>query len=166
MRLRSAYYVPRGRVEQIVFRLVARDLPEEAEVLVTDVQLQPGEQPTGVVPNPEESGTPTGKTTYRNGVVHGGQAVVLLANINAATPTRVAVERASGATQVASYRFGDLSGGRVVADGRSLSASSGWGRVPVVPERGDLPLPIRTDGRAFLRVEWTDRAEDDSDAPG
>lgn len=166
MRLRGTYWTPRGRVSQITLRLLVDGLPEAAEVTITDLQLQAGELPTGIVPNPAETGTPTGKTTYRNGVIHGGRPVVLLANIDAATPTQIAVERAHGETQIGSYRFGDPAGARVEADGAALTATAGWGRVPVVPERSDLHLNIRTAGRAFLRAGWTDRAEDDSDAPG
>ncbi|WP_036322754.1 hypothetical protein [Microbacterium gubbeenense] len=167
MRLRANYYTPRRAVRRVALRIQAVDLPDGAEVAITDVQLQAGETPSGPVPNPAEAGTPTGKTTYRNGVIHDGTGVVLLANIDNATPTRIAVERGRGEVRVGSYRFGTLNGARAVADGRTFTATRGWGRVPVISARSDLHTDIRsTGGRAFLRAEWEDRAEDDSDAPG
>ena len=56
MRLQQPIHVDKP-VASIKLKISATDVPLSASVTITDIQLQAGEQPTGVVPNPREIGT-------------------------------------------------------------------------------------------------------------
>lgn len=148
----------RKPVAEVTLRFEARDVPGSARIDVTDIQMQPGEQPTGIVPNPREAGTSvTGRRQYRNGVIHEGMEVVALANLDRTTPAKVMVRDGFGDVRVGGFRFGDLSGEVAEADAQTHSASHGWGRPPIITERSDLYLRTQLQGRAHLRLEWEDR---------
>lgn len=160
MRLQRPIYV-RKPVAEIQLRVVTRDLPDDSLVEVTDLQLQPGEAATGAeAPNPREVGSTAGRTQYRNGVIHDGVEVVILANVDRATPTRQEVRNALGETRVGTYRYGTLNGAPAYADARTHRADRGWGRPLVLTERNDAYLRTKVEGgnaRAHLRLAWEDR---------
>ncbi|WIV44541.1 hypothetical protein [Glutamicibacter nicotianae] len=156
MRLQQPIYAAKP-VDSIKLRITATDVPTSAAVRITDVQLQPGELPTGVVPNPREVGTTPGRWQFRNGVVNPGLTVVALSNADKAAPVRLLVENASGQTTIGSYRFGTLSGS-AHADAKSHAATDGWGRAPVVTERQDLTLRTDIENRLHARLMWNERS--------
>lgn len=156
MRLQQALYVDPKPVASIRLRIFTEDVPLSAVVLITDIQLQSGEQPTGVVFNPAEAGTTPSGAQYRNGVLNPGLRVVALSNADKAAPTRLEVRNASGKTRVGSYRFGDLQGDAVV-DGLGYSATAGYGRAPIITERQDLNLDTDITLRTHVRLAWEDR---------
>ncbi|MGP4965698.1 hypothetical protein [Glutamicibacter ardleyensis] len=155
MRLQQPLYVDK-RVLSIKLRIVATDVPTSAAVLVTDVQLQAGEQPTGVVPNPREVGTTIGRAQYRNGVINPGLQVVALSNADKAAPVYMRI-RGKGETRVGAYKFGALNGVAEV-DGLNHYASQGYGRAPIITERQDLTLNTVLTGRAHLQASWNERS--------
>ncbi|GAA2940809.1 hypothetical protein ACFO7V_16920 [Glutamicibacter bergerei] len=155
MRLQQPIYVDK-RVLSIKLRIVATDVPTSAAVLVTDVQLQAGEQPTGVVPNPAEVGTTIGRAQYRNGVINPGLQVVALSNADKAAPVYMRI-RGKGETRVGAYKFGALNGVAEV-DGLNHYASQGYGRAPIITERQDLTLNTVLTGRAHLQASWNERS--------
>ncbi|MGP5219507.1 hypothetical protein [Arthrobacter rhombi] len=155
MRLQQPIY-PKGDVASVQVRFVARDVPTSASVTVTDIQLQPGEQPSGVVPNPREVGTTPGRAQYRNGIVNDTLDVIALGNADRAAPVRLDVRNASGNTRVGSFRFGNVKGAATV-DGAKHSATQGWGRAPIITERQDLHIRAEATGRIHLRARWNER---------
>lgn len=155
MRLQQPIY-PKGDVASVQVRFVARDVPTSASVTVTDIQLQPGEQPSGVVPNPREVGTTPGRAQYRNGIVNDTLDVIALGNADRAAPVRLDVRNASGNTRVGSFRFGKVNGSATV-DGAKHSATQGWGRAPIITERQDLYMKAEATGRIHLRIGWDER---------
>lgn len=155
MRVTQPFWTIEQRVEQIKLRVTARNTPAGSSILITDVQLQPGSDATGVVPNVRESGTNTDATHYRNGVVHDGLDVVVLADPDRSSPARMEVLNADADTRIGSYRFG--SPGSAYVDGREHDASAGWGRAPIITERSDLYLTPYIGQRVHLRLSWTDR---------
>lgn len=155
MRLQQPIFVDKP-VQSIRLRITATDVPTSAAVLVTDIQLQAGEQATGIVPNPREAGTTQGRAQYRNGVLNPGLKLVALSNADAAAPVHMEIRNASGATRIGSYRFGVLSGTASV-DGEAHTASHGHGRAPIITERQDLHLTTTLQGRAHLRLAWHER---------
>lgn len=157
MRVQRPLYAPKP-VAEIRLRVVAREIPGDGEVDITDVQLQSGELASGVTVNPREAGTTAGGSHYRNGVVHAGMEVVALANIDKATPTRMEVLNSRGDVRIGSYRFGERNNFSAYADARTHRASHGWGRPPVITERSDLNLrTYGITGRVHLRLRWEDR---------
>lgn len=158
MRLQQPIHVSKP-VQSIRLRLTTNDLPASAAVTITDVQLQPGEQPTGVVPNPREAGTFPGPAQYRNGVVMDGLEIAALANSDRAAPTRLEVRGTTENTRIGSYRFGKLRG-TAIADGTRNTATQGHGRSPVITQRSDLALTAHTDQRVHMRLAWHDREGD------
>lgn len=154
MRLQQPIHVDKP-VQSIKLRITATDVPLSAAVLITDIQLQPGEQATGIVPNPAETGTTPTREQYRNGVINPGLKVVALSNAGKATPLTINV-RGKGRTQIGSYRFGTLNG-PALADGERHTASHGYGLVPIITERQDLNLDTVVASRAHLRLGWTER---------
>ena len=155
VRLQQPLYVTKP-VASIRLRVMARDVPTSAAVTVSDIQLQAGEQATGVAPNPAEVGTTAGRAQYRNGVVNNKLSVIALSNGDRAAPVRVDVRNASGMTRVGSYRFGDVQG-NATADGPNHTATHGYGRAPIVTERQDLHLNAEATGRIHLRLAWHER---------
>lgn len=159
MRLQRPVYV-RKPVAEITLRVVARDLPSGAEVDVTDLQIQPGERTSGVAVNVREVGSRPGDHHYRNGVIHDDLEVIVMANTDRATPTRMEVLGADDDIRVGSYRFGTPANGRGWVDGRTHRANAGWGRPPVITQRSDLYLRTHLEGgRAHMRMQWRDRDE-------
>jgi len=154
LRLQQPIHVDKP-VQSIKLRITATDVPLSAAVLITDIQLQPGEQATGIVPNPAETGTTPTREQYRNGVINPGLKVVALSNAGKATPLTINV-RGKGRTQIGSYRFGTLNG-PALADGERHTASHGYGLVPIITERQDLNLDTVVASRAHLRLGWTER---------
>ena len=154
MRLQQPIHVDKP-VQSIKLRITTTDVPLSAAVLITDIQLQPGEQATGVVPNPAEIGTTPTREQYRNGVINPGLKVVALSNAGKATPISMNI-RAKGPAQIGSYRFGTLNG-PALADGERHSASHGYGLVPIITERQDLNLDTMVTSRAHLRLGWIER---------
>ncbi|MFJ2618152.1 hypothetical protein [Glutamicibacter sp. NPDC087344] len=154
MRLQQPIHVDKP-VQSIKLRISAIDVPLSAAVLVTDIQLQSGEQASGVVPNPAEVGTTPTREQYRNGVINPGLKVVALSNAGKATPVTMQV-RGQGPVKVGSYRFGPLNG-QATADGVKHTASHGYGLVPIVTERQDLNLDTEITARAHLRLGWIER---------
>lgn len=155
MRLQYPFYTD-DRVARVDLRIIARDLPEGAHIDVTDVQLQPGGDASGVFGNPRELGSIRQGPQYRNGAVHDGLEVVALSNSDRGAPTRLDVRGRSGSTRIGSFRFGALNGS-ATADGANHEASQGWGLTPVITERSDLTLRAHTDKRVHLRISWNDR---------
>ncbi|WP_346921685.1 hypothetical protein [Glutamicibacter creatinolyticus] len=155
MRLQQPLYVDKP-VRSIKLKITAKDVPTSAAVIITDVQLQPGEQATGIVPNPREAGTTQGRPQYRNGVVNPGLEVVALSNSDKAAPVRLNVRNAKGNTRIGSYRFGKLNGD-AIADGPNHTATHGYGLAPIITERSDLHLRNAIDGRVHLRLAWHER---------
>lgn len=156
MRLQRPIFVNKP-VSAITIRVITAEVPTSASVRITDIQLQAGEQATGVVPNPAEVGTTRGRPQYRNGIIRPGLKLVALSNADRAAPVRVEVRNAAGATRIGSYRFGPLNG-RAVVDGPSGTATHGHGRAPIITERQDLHLNTELEGRAHLRLAWHERA--------
>lgn len=155
MRLQQRIYVDKP-VKNIRLRITATDVPTSATVLMTDIQLQGGEQPTGVVFNPAEVGTTPGRSQYRNGVALPNLRLVALSNADKATPIELAIRNASGNVRVGSYRFGSVNGS-AVADGEAFTATHGYGRVPIVTERQDLNLRTDIPARLHMRLSWNER---------
>lgn len=155
MRLQQPIYVDK-RVLSIKLRIVATDVPTSAAVLITDVQLQAGEQATGIVPNPAEVGTTIDRAQYRNGVINPGLQVVALSNADKAAPVYMRI-RGKGETRVGAYKFGALNGVAEV-DGLNHYASQGYGRAPIITERQDLTLNTVLAGRAHLQASWNERS--------
>lgn len=155
MRLQQPIYAKRA-VASVKLRIAARDVPTSASVTVTDIQLQPGEQPSGVVPNPREVGTTPGRAQCRNGIVNNSLDVIALGNGDRAAPVRLEVRNASGNTRVGSFRFGSVRGSATV-DGAKHTATQGWGRAPIITERQDLQIAAEATGRIHLRAIWDER---------
>lgn len=155
VRLQQPLYVDKP-VASVKLRVMARDVPTSAAVIVTDIQLQAGELATGVVPNPAEVGTTAGRAQYRNGVINNKLSVIALSNGDRAAPVRVNVRNAAGVTRIGSYRFGDVQGDATV-DGPNGTATHGWGRAPIITERQDLHLEAEATGRIHLRLAWHER---------
>lgn len=156
VRLQQPIYVDRP-VQSIKLRILATDVPTSAAVVITDVQLQAGELPSGVVPNPSEVGTTPGRAQYRNGVVKPGQQIVALSNSDRAAPVRVSVRNATGETRIGSYHFGELQG-NASADGPNGTATHGYGRAPIITERSDLHLNTMIENRMHVRLAWNERS--------
>lgn len=155
VRVTQPFWTIEKRVEQIRLRITARDTPADSSIRISDVQLQPGSDASGVVPNVREAGTNSAGTEYRNGVVHDGLDVVVLADPDRSSPTRMEVLNADADTRLGSYRFG--SPGSAYVDGRSHEASAGWGRAPIITERSDLYLKPYLGQRVHLRLSWNER---------
>lgn len=156
MRLRQSIYSKPKGVVSIRLRISAFDVPTSATVRVTDIQLQHGETPTGVVFNPREVGTMPGRSQYRNGVAPPGLRIVALSNADKAAPARMGVKDAAGPVRVGSYRFGDVQGSASV-DGANGTATHGFGRAPIITERQDMNLRTELLKRAHLRLSWEER---------
>lgn len=154
MRLQQPIYVDKP-VASIRLKISAADVPTSASVTITDIQLQAGEQPTGVVPNPREIGTTIDRAQYRNGVINPGLQVVALSNGDKAAPAYMRI-RGKGKTRVGAYKFGELNGVAEV-DGLNHFASQGYGRAPIITERQDLTLNTTLQGRAHLQLSWNER---------
>ncbi|MGP5012713.1 hypothetical protein ACTXJX_02685 [Glutamicibacter ardleyensis] len=155
MRLQQPIYVDKP-VASIKLKISATDVPTSASVTITDIQLQAGEQPTGIVPNPAEVGTTIGWAQYRNGVINPGLQVVALSNADKAAPVYMRI-RGKGETRVGAYKFGALNGVAEV-DGLNHYASQGYGRAPIITERQDLTLNTVLTGRAHLQASWNERS--------
>ncbi|MHC6175478.1 hypothetical protein [Glutamicibacter sp. X7] len=155
MRLQQPIFASKP-LASIKLRIVATDVPDSAAVRITDVQLQAGEQATGVVPNPVEVATTRNRAQYRNGVVNPGMDVVALSNGDKAAPVRMRVLDAQGQTRIGSYRFGRLNGS-ATADSGAHAATAGWGRAPIITERQDLALETEIENRLHLRLMWNER---------
>lgn len=156
MRLTGTIYTLNDRCKSISIKIAARDIPGGAAITVTDIQLQPGEHPSGIVGNPRETGATVGGLQWRSGVVNGDTDLVLVANPDRTSPTRLELEGTYGTVRVGAFRFGRVSGS-AVADGENHAATQGHGRVPLLTERCDLTVPVESQRRAHLRVCWTDR---------
>lgn len=155
MRLQQPIFVDKP-VQSIRLRITATDVPTSAAVLVTDIQLQAGEQATGIVPNPREAGTTQGRAQYRNGVLNPGLKVVALSNADRAAPVRMDVRNASSPVRIGGYRFGHVQGS-ATADAVNHTATQGYGRAPTITERQDLHLNTAITKRAHLRLAWHER---------
>lgn len=155
MRLQQPIFVDKP-VASIKLRIKAVDVPTSARVDITDIQLQAGEQATGVVPNPSEVGSSQLGSQYRNGVVGPGLEVIGMSNTDKATPVRMHVKNASGETRIGSYRFGDLDGDALV-DPVNFTATHGYGRPPIITERQDLYLKTNISNRLHLQLAWNGR---------
>lgn len=156
MRLQQPIQVDKP-VASIRLRIEAEDIPDSAAVLVTDVQLQPGETATGVTLNVEEARTELGRFQYRNGVVNPGLAVVALSNADEATPARLGLVATRASVRAGAFRFGKVNG-RASVDAEDHSATQGWGLGPVVTARQDLNLLMDVDDRAHVRLSWRERS--------
>src|SRR5699024_12745061 len=101
MRRSGRFYMLQNRPAEISLRLAADALPGNATVSITDVLLQAGADPTGLVPNPREVGTDnTAVQRWANGAVIGDMVIVALSNTLASTPARVAVEGVDANVQI------------------------------------------------------------------
>lgn len=145
----------RGRVDRVTVQVRVEDLPDGVAVDVTDVQLQPGADASGVVPHPSDVAVRSGQRQFRNGTVTRSDTVIALANPDRASPARIHVA-GSGQVRVGGFRFGAVSGS-AVADGAAGTASQGWGRVPLVTERSDLQARVEITKPTQVIVEWVDR---------
>lgn len=144
-------------MKSIRLRISADDIPDSAAVLITDVQLQAGETPSGVVPNVDEARTLVGRAQYRNGVVNPGLDVVALSNADAASPARLGLVATNTTVRAGAFRFGPVTGSAWV-DAEANTASQGWGLGPVVTARQDLNLVMSVGDRAHVRLSWRERS--------
>lgn len=163
------FFTIEKRPVEVTLRIAASDLPEGSQVGVTDIQLQKGAEPTGIVPNPREAGTTADVRRWANGAVNGEMVVVALSNALRATPARVQVEGVYGEdVKMGDMRFGRVDG-TAWASAETTDASQGWGRPPTITERSDLRLTGKVGqtqndmgeempgARAHLRLAWTER---------
>lgn len=157
MRLVARIPAARGRVVSITVALIYDGDTDATPIDITDIQLQPGD-PSGVVPHPSDIVTRAGESSWRNGVVpRTTDEVILLANTDLATPTRVIVEPSEpGSVRVGSYRFGRIDSTAQV-DGLAGTASHGWGRPPVLTERSDGRVAVDIEQPIHLAVGWQER---------
>ena len=170
MRLTGKFYTLENRPAEISLRLAVDALPGNATVSITDVLLQAGADPTGLVPNPREVGTVnTGVQRWANGAVIGDMVIVALSNTLASTPARVAVEGVDADVQIGDMHFGRVNRS-AWADARTHSNSQGWGRPPTITERSDLRLAAKIGDtgddwepkpgeRAHARLSWIERED-------
>lgn len=169
MRLTGKFYTLTGRPTEITLRIGVSGMPDTATVAVTDVQVQKGDDPTGLVPNPREAGT-TATPTQRwvNGAINGDMVIVALSNNLTATPARSRIEGMHGDTaKVGDMHFGEVDGA-AWADARTHDNSQGYGRPPTITERSDLMLGCKigdtgdewepkAGARGHLRLSWIER---------
>lgn len=168
MRLTGKFYTIENRPAEVTLRISVEGLNDNASVSITDVQLQAGADPTGIVPNPREAGTVnTGVQRWANGAVIGDMVIVALSNTLASTPARVAVEGVNADVKIGDMRFGRVNRS-AWADARTHRNSQGWGRPPTITERSDLRLAVRVGDtgddwnpkpgkRAHARLSWIEQ---------
>lgn len=157
MRLVSRIPAARGRVMSITVHVIYDGTETSVPVEVTDVQLQPGNA-SGVVPHPADvSVAPTG-IQYRNGCLpRSVDEVILLANSEVATPASIAVTPARpGQVTVGAYRFGDVNE-RETVDPARHSATTGYGRAPVISRRSDGYTNVSTETPLHITFGWQNR---------
>lgn len=155
MRLQQPIFTNKP-AQSIRLRVTATDVPTSAAVRVTDIQLQPGQLATGVVPNPAEAGTTPSRSQYRSGVVAPGLEVVALSNSDQSAPTRMELVNSQGSAKIGSYNFQEGASTGVV-DGLAHTANRGYGFAPVITARQDLNLKNQITRRAHLRLAWKER---------
>lgn len=157
MRLRGQFYTLEGRPVQVSLKVQTDELPPGARVAVTDVQLQRGADASGFTVNPEEALRPLTGHRYFNGVVNRDMPIILMSNTGASVPSVVEVAPIRpGTISVGMYRFGRVEEEATV-DGEAHFATQGWGRPPIVTERCDLALDVKTTSRLHLKARWTER---------
>lgn len=139
-------------ISRIRLRILARDIPAGAHADVTDLQLQPGKMITGWTLNTRDLGVEAVEGwQFRNGVVHGDQTLVVVADAPSASPMRWEVSRASGTPRVGDYHMGALGPtGSAWVDGSSHRATQGAGIPPHLTARADVDVPVALSGRALL----------------
>lgn len=147
-----------GRVAAVTVRLEYDGTEGSDGIDVTDVQLQAGDV-SGVVPHPSDLELRSGGRQWRNGMVPKSMDVIVLANPDLASPVTLTV-RGNSDARVGSFRFGRFNG-FAQADGAAATATQGWGRVPVITARSDLPLRVAAERPLHLIVGWHDRSQED-----
>lgn len=141
---------PERKVTGLALRIVAVDLPSEAEVLVSDVQLQPGNHTTGWVPHHADMGVHAVEGwQWRNGIIHGDADVIVIADTPSASPARWDVRGAGGEIRIGGYHFGRVVGSASV-DGSRHTATQGAGIPAHLTARADIDVPVYSEGRALL----------------
>lgn len=153
-----------GKIEQIRLRVLSRGAPAGASAEVTDLQLQPGRQITGWVPQTRDLGVQAVEGwQFRNGIVYGDQSLVVIADTSSASPTRWEISRANGECRVGDFWFGHVNSATV--DGHAHTATQGAGIPPHLTERADIDVPVRLEGRAALSVWFRGFAAADPNEP-
>jgi len=114
---------------------------------VTDIQLDPGSFVTGWTLAPPDLGVqPVNGWQFRNGVIKTGHEVILVADVDSASPTRWDIRGGNPVNvQVGSYHFGSASSGSV--DGWAHTATQGAGIPPHITANADVDVAMRTSGR-------------------
>lgn len=160
VRLTGTFHTAGRRVAGVKLRVTVRDIPGEAEVYVTDVQLQQGADVSGYAYAPEDIDTRPRGRHFVNGTITESQPIMLLANMQASAPARLEVLDADSVIRLGMYRFGRVVGEAFV-DGEAAEASQGWGRAPIITERCDLQINAEVDPRQrfHLRAIWNDLRE-------
>lgn len=169
MRLTGVYYTIDKRTVSVTVRVVAKDVPDGAEISVTDLQLQKGADVSELTVNQREAGTSRGPSHYRNGVVNGAMIVGAMSNMLVSAPVRAEVQAGHGHdVRAGDMRFGSIASSAYV-DGRTHKSSQGWGRAPIVTERQDLRMDMQAGvteddlgdplpgARVHLRLAWDER---------
>jgi hypothetical protein len=150
-----------GRPVSLKIRVRAADMPDGANVIVTDVQCQAGDMITAWTLAPPDLGVqPVEGWQWRNGVVAGSQTVVVPADAPSASPCVVDAREASGEVTAGAYRFGRVEGSARV-DGWAHEATQGAGLPPYLTARSDVDVPMSVEGRALVTVAFRGLAVND-----
>lgn len=156
VRLAGRFYTGGKRVVGIKLRITASNIPTGAEVHVTDVQLQAGEDHSGFAFAPEDIDIRPRGRYYVNGTINKSQPVMMLANMLKSSGMKLDIlDAEGGAVQLGTYRFGPVLG-EATADGEKHAATQGWGRVPIITERCDLQIIAKVEERIHVRAAWND----------
>jgi len=151
VRLFGAIYPHKSaKISGLTLRVVARGIPDDAQIQVTDVQLEPGSFITGWTLNSVDLGVePVEGWQFRNGVVRDGLPVVVTGDVLAASPSRWDIRGAVPETvTVDAYQFGEVASSASV-DGWSHTASQGAGIPPHMTARADVPVDVTASGRVM-----------------
>jgi hypothetical protein len=148
VRLFGAFY-PHGSkpVASMTLRVDATGLPSGGVVQVTDVQLEPGSFVTGWTLASQDLGVqPVDGWQFRNGVVKPGLPVVVIADVEVASPTRWDV-RSAGLVdvRVGGFQFGAT--GLASVDGWAHTATVGAGLPPVLTAVADCSVDFDATAR-------------------
>jgi len=137
-------------ITNLTLRLVARGMPDGAQILVTDIQLEPGSFITGWTLNSVDLGVQdVDGWQFRNGILVDGLQTVVVSDVEAASPTRWDLRGAVPVTaQVDGYHFGAVKSSASV-DGWAHTASQGAGIPPHLTAGADVPVSVATTARVM-----------------
>lgn len=169
VRLFGAVYPhqPNKKVSALTLRVVAQSVPDAAQILVSDVQLEPGSYVTGWTLNATDLGVePVGGWQWRNGILRDTLPVVVVADVETASPTRWDIMSAAPVrAQIGRYFMGETASGSV--DGWAHTATQGAGIPPHLSADSDVDVDVTVSGRVMATcwVRGLTVAEDDSSTP-